>query len=194
MLKIGITGGIGCGKSYVCNIFERMGYPVYNADNRAKWLIQNNDRLIASINQIFGNEAYINGEYNRKYISERVFANSLLLSELNAAVHPVVADDFLKWASAKQKSKIVFLEAAILFESNFNQMLNAVVAVAAPIDLRVRRVITRDSTTVEQILSRINNQMNSDILVQKSDFVIKNDEQLLLIPQVVKVIDTLLTY
>lgn len=191
MVKVGVTGGIGCGKSFVCQIIERMGYPVYNADSRARWLATNCDELIAGIKKLFGNEAYVNGEYNRKHVGKMVFANSALLKNLNALVHPAVANDFLIWAEKNSDFGLAFFEAAILYESHFDKLLDRIIAVTAPDELRIYRVMQRDDATMEQVVSRINSQMPTDRLVQKSDYVIVNDERQLILPQVINVIDSI---
>lgn len=188
MMRVGVTGGIGSGKSVVCSAIERLGYSVYNADDRAKWLISNDAQLIDSIKQIFGNEAYVNGEYNRSFVRKMVFADSFLLNELNSAVHPVVAADFESWVKRIDDS-LVFMEAAIIFESGFNRLLDRIIAVTAPDEMRIERVMKRDGAIREQVLARMNNQMSTSELVAKSDFVILNDQHQLIIPQIIDVIN-----
>lgn len=189
MIRVGVTGGIGSGKSVVCSIIEHLGYRVYNADDRAKWLITNNVHLVNSIKQIFGNEAYVNGEYNRSFISKEVFANRFLLNQLNSAVHPVVAADFENWAKQNAYERIIFMEAAIVFESGFDSLLHKVIAVTAPNSLRIDRVMNRDGAIREQVVARINNQMPTSELVAKANFEIINDEHKLITPQIISIID-----
>ena len=170
MIRLGITGGIGSGKSTVCRALEKRGIAVYDSDARAKMLM--NTVLCQSIEQLFGKEAYLNGELNRAYISSKVFSNRTLLDALNAIVHPAVGVDFEQWA-AEQQCLIVALESAILFESGFNSRVDAVLFVDAPLELRITRTMARDGRSRADVEARIANQRCDEARL-KSDFIINN--------------------
>ncbi len=184
MLKVGITGGIGSGKTTVCKIFEVLGAPVYYADERAKTLMQTDLKLIASIKELFGDEAYADGKLNRQLIASKVFSNQPLLAKLNAAVHPAVAKDSELWMSRLSDFPYALKEAALLFESGWNKQLDHVICVYAPVEDRIARLKKRDKTTDEEIAARMKNQMSDEQKKELSDFVIYNDANHRLIPQV----------
>jgi dephospho-CoA kinase len=191
LLKIGLTGGIGSGKSTVAAIFEVLGIPVYHADEAAKRLMQQDANLISGIKKLFGEESYNNGVLNRSFISEKVFSDPDKLSKLNALVHPVTIADAEKWISL-QSAPYVIKEAAILFESGSNKQLDYVIGVSSPLELRIERVMKRDNVSKEQVLSRIQQQMDEDEKMHRCDFVVYNDEKELLIPQVLELHEKLL--
>ncbi len=183
MLKIGLTGGIGSGKSTVAAIFEKLGIPVYYADLEARRLMNEDAGLRLSIISLFGREAYNGGVLNRKYISSVVFDNKQKLASLNALVHPVTIRNSEEWIGA-QSSPYIVREAALIFESGVNKSLDHVIGVSAPEELRVRRVMARDVTNPEAVRSRIRNQMDEAEKMRLCDFVIVNDETRLVLPQV----------
>lgn len=187
-MRIGITGGIGAGKTLVADVLSHMGYPVYNADTKAKWLIQNDQQLVSEITTLLGCKAYVDGEYNRKYVAERVFADSLLLGRLNSIVHPAVAIDFERWAELNMLDGLCFMEAAVLFESGFDRIMDKTIAVIAPDSIRIDRVVARDGIVREQVMARISKQMPSAELAQRADFIIHNDNAQLIVPQVVGIL------
>lgn len=191
MLKLGVTGGIGSGKTFVCTIISAMGYPVFNADYEAKMLINNDIRVINAIKNLFGDEIYINSELNRTKVAELVFSNPVMLEKLNSIVHPVVKDYFNQWANQNISKSIVVKEAAILFESGANIGLDKVIGVVSPLELRIKRVIERDNTSYEAVLNRIKNQYPQEELIKKCDYIIENDGVNLLLPQIIHVIDEL---
>lgn len=192
MLKIGITGGIGSGKSTVAKLFEVMGIPVYNADDAAKRLMNEDEKLKASIKQLFGEAAYTNGLLNRKYIADIVFTNPQKLETLNAIVHPITLQDAELWMS-KQHSPYAIKEAALIFESGAQEQLDYVIGVYAPAPVRIQRTMQRDGVTREAVLARMNKQINETIKMRLCDFIITNDEQQLLIPQVIELHQKLLS-
>lgn len=177
--RIGITGGIGSGKSRVCTIFSALGYRVYSADDRARWLMAHDEKLVGNIRRLFGDEAYLSdGSLNRSLISQKVFSDAALLSQLNAYVHPVTGQDFEDWVThtpADYSRSFVLKEAAILFESGAYKTSDAVISVYAPKNIRVSRVVTRDHTTREAVFSRMNKQWPESEKIFRSDFVIYND-------------------
>ncbi|MDX5319857.1 MAG: dephospho-CoA kinase, partial [Bacteroidota bacterium] len=177
MLKIGITGGIGSGKSTVCEIFKQLNIPVYSADDRAKRLMVENQELVHAIKNLFGEEAYdANGALNRSYIAERAFSDASLLEKLNQLVHPAVAKDFLNWAQ-EQSAPYVIKEAALMFESGSFRDLDYVVTVSAPKALRIRRTMQRDGSSKAQVEARMNKQWTEAMRKASADFIIRNDEE-----------------
>ncbi|NQX93228.1 MAG: dephospho-CoA kinase [Flavobacteriales bacterium] len=183
MLVIGLTGGIGSGKTTVGKLFESLGIPVYSADQRAKDLYQESAELKTQVLELFGDKAYIAGELNRPFLAKKVFNDKILLNKLNSLVHPLVRKDFQDWKS-KQSSKYVLREAAILFESNTYKDCDYVITVYAPVEERLRRVMLRDQADQNQVMSRINNQWTDEQRREKADFEIVNLDQDLLQHQV----------
>lgn len=184
-LKIGITGGIGSGKTLVSGVFQKLGAPTYNADDRAKWLMNNNTKIVIKVIDLFGPEAYINGELDRSLIAEQVFKNKFLLEQLNAIVHPVVFSDFDEWYDA-QTFPYVLKEAALLFESGSYRDLDAIITVDAPLEIRLKRASIRDQKSEDEIKGRIKNQYPNEIKVKAADFVINNDGITPVLPQVLQ--------
>ncbi|MBL7771214.1 MAG: dephospho-CoA kinase [Flavipsychrobacter sp.] len=183
MLKIGITGGIGSGKSMVAKVFEHLGIPVYNADTAAKSLMKNDPALRASITELFGPEAYLNGTLNRFYISSLVFKDRSKLEALNALVHPATIKYGKDWMN-RQTTPYAIKEAALIFESGTQNELDYVIGVYAPQALRIHRVMQRDNVTREQVLQRMANQIEESVKMRLCDFVVVNDDQQLVLPQV----------
>ncbi|MGN7821182.1 dephospho-CoA kinase [Chitinophaga varians] len=184
MLKVGITGGIGSGKSTVSKIFELLGVPVYYADERAKDILVRDQELAAAVRRHFGPETYdANGMLNRKYLGNIVFNDKDKLALLNSLVHPATIRDSNLWAS-QQKAPYVLKEAALLFESESFHYLDKIIGVYAPQPLRILRVMKRDNATREEVLARMHKQIDEKIKMRLSDYVIQNDEQHMVIPQV----------
>jgi dephospho-CoA kinase len=195
MLKIGLTGGIGSGKSTVARIFEVLGIPVYYADDRAKQLMASDPELIRAITGLFGDGAYdAEGRLNRSWIAQRVFSDPPLLKQLESLVHPAVFADGDRWFEAQSGSPYAIKEAALLFESGGYKALDKVVVVAAPLALRIQRVVSRDKTTPEEVEARIRRQMPEEEKVRLADFVILNDGEHSLIRQVMAVHEQLLSF
>ena len=187
-VQIGITGGIGSGKSLVCRIFHVLGVPVYDADSRAKKLMTTDGILINQIKKEFGTLSYYeDGTLNRELLGKNVFNNPEMLARLNSLVHPRVALDYSQWTQEQSGVKYCLKEAALLFEAGSYQSLDKIIVVAAPDELRIKRVLQRDRhrnrADVEKI---INNQMPQEEKIKKADFVINNDETELVVPQVLK--------
>jgi len=190
-LKVGITGGIGSGKSIVTNIFKTLGIPVFDADAAARKVMNEDEILKHNIREFFGDEAYISGVLNRKYIADIVFNDAFKLEKLNAMVHPVTIAMAEAWMQ-QQNSAYVLKEAAILFESGAAAGLDYVIGVFAPQHLRIQRVIQRDKVSREEVLKRMAKQIDEYMKMKLCDFIITNDEQQLLIPQVLQVHEKLL--
>ena len=189
MKEIGITGGIGSGKSTVARIFEAMGYQVYYADNRAKALYFEDQEVISAVKVTFGEDIYLpNGELDREKLAGIVFNEKAKLSQLNAIVHPAIFRDFDRWKLALAQSgynkSFLLKEAAILFESGSHLGLDGVIQVYAPKSLRLQRVTARDASQRSQVLARMVHQWPDSQKIRRADFVIYNDGQHEVIPQV----------
>lgn len=190
-LKIGLTGGIGSGKSTVAKLFEVFGVPVYYADQAAKRLLNEDEGLKSSIKKLFGENAYVDGKVNRQYLAAIVFNDPLKLAQLNALVHPVTIADGNKWLS-QQEATYAIKEAALIFESKVDSYLDYVIGVYAPASLRIERAMKRDHITSEDVLARMKRQMDEGEKMRLCDFVITNDETLPVIPQALKIHQQLL--
>ena len=183
MLKIGLTGGIGSGKSTVAKIFETLGIPVYYADDAAKELMNTDPDLKELIIKNFGANVYTDNKLNRSYLASIVFADKLKLEILNSLTHPATINAANEWI-ALQKGPYIIKEAALLFESDAHKHLDAIIGVSSPIALRMKRVMQRDNLTEEDVQKRINRQMDEAEKMRRCDYIIHNDESTLLIPQV----------
>lgn len=175
MIKVGLTGGIGSGKSTVSKILISKGFSVYNSDNRAKWLMNNNDNLKSNIVSIFGDKAYLKGSLNRKYLSAKVFNDSLKLKALNNLVHPLVAIDFKNWLLDQKSKDFVFKEAAILIESGAYKEMDKIIVLSCPENIRLERVLKRDGNSPELVKKRMQNQISETEKINHADFVVKNN-------------------
>lgn len=171
---IGITGGIGSGKSFISNEIIKRGYAVYNSDIHARKIIDTDPQVIQQLKQLFGDNIYSNDMLNRPEVAKLVFANKLLLQQMNAIVHPAVKKHFITWALSQVQP--VFLEAAILVESGFHALCDELILVTAPLDIRINRVLKRDNTTKEAVSQRIKNQMSDEALLPYATVVVNNDE------------------
>jgi len=173
MKIVGLTGGIGSGKSTVLEMFNKLGVEVFIADIEAKKLMNTNAELINEIKQLLGKNAYLNNELNSAFIASIVFTNKDKLAALNKLVHPKVAEHFKNFIKMS-KAQIIMYESAILFESGIDKMCNLTISVTANLDDKIERVMKRDGTTKKQILDRMKNQLNDEIKIKKSKFVINN--------------------
>ena len=188
MLKVGITGGIGSGKTTICRIFEILGIPVYYSDIRAKALMVENPKLIADIKKVFGDAAYLkDGSLNRQHIAQIAFNDKSKLAELNGIVHPAVFHDGNEWARMQKDVPYTLKEAALTFEGGGHKFLDKVITVFAPKEIRIQRVVERDKTSREAVEARINKQMPDEEKVKLADFVIYNDGEQSLIQQVLAI-------
>jgi dephospho-CoA kinase len=190
-LTVGITGGIGSGKSTVAKIFELLGIPVYYADDAAKELMNTDEELKKKIKEHFGEEAYQEGQLDRKYLGSQVFNNLIKLDLLNALVHPVTIVHAQKWMQ-QQTSPYSIKEAALFFESGSAEKIDYMIGIYAPQPIRIKRVMERDGVTREEVLKRINRQINEELKMKLCDFIITNNEQELVIPQVMDLHEKLL--
>ena len=185
MLKIGLTGGIGSGKSTVAGIFKVLGIPVFDADTNARQLMETDEELKTAIVALFGSRAYTGGQLNRKWIADIVFNDPFQLEKLNQLVHPAAMSAGEKWAS-EQHAAYVIKEAALFFEAGSAAGMDYIIGVFAPQHIRINRVMKRDGLSREDVTGRMKRQIQEEIKMRLCDFVIMNDDQHLVIPQVVK--------
>ena len=182
---VGITGGIGCGKSVVSKIIGLMGYPVYDSDKNAKKIVDESDEIRAGLISRFGTEIYNGTKLNRKLLAEKIFSDNEARSFVNSLIHPVVLNDFIRWSELNlKKVDVVFIEAAILFESGFNKYVDKILLVISTDKLRIERIRKRDNALISEIRKRIQSQIPQKELIKKSDFIIKNDEKRSLLQQI----------
>lgn len=188
MIKVGITGGIGVGKTYICNILKKMGYSIFSSDQVSKKLVYENTFVRDQIKFFFGEDIIENEKINRKKLATQVFSNKKKLKKLNEIIHPFVKKEFDKWISNRYDEKVVFKEAAILFEANSQKNLDYVVCVSAKLQDRINRVMQRDKVDSDSVEKRISMQMPQNEKEKLSDFVIFNSKDDLVLPQIIKVL------
>ncbi len=190
MKKIGITGGIGAGKSIVARVFATMGFPVFYSDIAGKELLSNDENVKKRVIELFGSSSYTNGQLDRAFLAKRIFSDNSLKQELNNIVHPAVRDYFSVWAS-KQNTPFVFNEAAILFETGSYKSFDLNILVSAPESIRFERVKSRDNLTYSEVEARMKAQWSDEDKRQLADFEIVNDNKQLLIPQIEAVLEAI---
>jgi dephospho-CoA kinase len=181
---IGITGGIGSGKSVVSRILQLMGYPIYSSDQRAKEIMIENQSIISGLKNLFGEEAYTNSNLNRSYIAAQIFQDDAKRIAMNQLVHPAVREDFQSWINQHQHASILFQESALLFETGNYKSFDGIILVTAPEKVRMQRVKERDQLTDEQIQARFNAQLSEEEKVKLTNHIIYNDGNQLLVPQI----------
>ncbi|WP_405397304.1 dephospho-CoA kinase [Maribacter sp. Asnod2-G09] len=175
MIIIGLTGGIGSGKSTVATMFKKLGVPVYDSDQRAKYLMNTSKVIHDQLVALLGEEAFKDGTLNRSYIAGKVFNDAELLAKLNNIVHPVVRQDFIDWSN-DQDANYVIQETALLFENKAQELYDDVILVTAPKEVRINRVLDRDNTTREQVEARMNNQLDDETKLELANYVIENTD------------------
>lgn len=192
-IKLGITGGIGSGKSFFSKLLRERGIPVFDSDSEAKKLMITDNDIITSLKTLLGDNVYINGEINKMLLASYIFASVENASKVNAIVHPCVKKAFLRWTDENFSSgcHIAAIESAILFESGFDDIVDRVVMVHAPLETRIARVMERDKTTRDKVIVRINSQMDDREKLSKSDFIIENDGTASIDSQIDKLISDL---
>ena len=176
MLKVGITGGIGSGKSTITSLFHNLGVPIYNSDERAKWLLSNDVDLMDQIKILFGQESYSNNKLNRAHLANIVFQNHDLLKQLNAIVHPLVKIDFENWLLLQKKERLVIKEAAILIESGAYKELDILIVVFANKEIRIKRVMNRDNVAKEDVEKRMKTQLSDSERLKFAHYSIENNK------------------
>jgi dephospho-CoA kinase len=186
MLKVAITGGIGSGKSLVCQVFKTLGIPIFDADAVSNQLVEHDATLKNAIIELFGKEAYKNNIYNRKYIASIVFSQAEMLQALNALIHPKAIEAAKQWFE-KQQSPYAIKEAAILFESNSEKDIDIIIGVTAPEQIRIERVIQRTGYSKEEVLKRMQQQMPDKEKMAKCNYVIQNNNTDAILPQILEI-------
>ena len=175
MKTVGLTGGIGSGKTTVAKMFQELGVPLYIADDRAKQLMNTSKVIKKKLISLFGEEAYTNSQLNRPFLASKIFENAALLKQMNAIVHPKVGADFLRWKK-KQSAPYVLKEAAIIFENNMASQYDFIITVVADLEIRIARVLKRDGTTKDKVLAIVSNQLTDSEKAEQSHFVITNHD------------------
>jgi len=191
--KLGITGGIGSGKTSVCRVFNVLGIPFFSADPEAKMIMDSDISIMKRINSIAGKDLYTNGSLDRMEMARLIFNDNSLLEKVNSLVHPVVFEHFRQW-EAKQSSPYVIMEAAILFESGADKLVDRIAAIVAPIEERIDRVKHRNNLSREQVLERMRNQMDDESRIKLSDYVIYNSENDMVIPAILKIHEDIINF
>lgn len=190
MIKVGITGGIGSGKSIICDVLKTLGYPVYNSDNQAKWLMNNHPELKLQLIGLFGSELYLNDQLNKPFLAELIFKDSEIRKKVNELVHPIVRQDFKNWC-LDQHTNLVFQESALLLETGNAQSFDSIILVVAPESTRIERVAMRDSKLLSEINNRIQSQLTDTEKQNKANFTIYNGKKDRVFPQIMNVIGEL---
>jgi dephospho-CoA kinase len=193
MMKLGITGGIGSGKTSVCKVFSILGIPVFSADPEAQKIMNTDKNIRKELIRITGKNIYPDDCLDRMVLAALIFKDPDLLKQVNALVHPVVFDHFIKWAD-EQNTPYVIMEAAILFESGGANLVDRIATVVAPVEERIARVIRGNKLSREQVLDRIRNQMDDDARIMKSDYVINNSENEMIIPVILQIHEDIINH
>lgn len=191
-MKIGVTGGIGSGKTTVINILSKMNYPIYIADNEARRLMHTDSRIIDGLVDNFGKEIYNSDKsLNKDLLASLIFRDKRALETVNSVVHPVVLEDFNIWTS-KQCADIVFFESAIIFECSWEKYFDKIICIYASVEERVRRVMNRDNISESKVYERISNQMSDSVRIEKSDYSISTDEGNLVLDQILEILNDIM--
>ncbi len=186
VLKIGITGGIGSGKTLISRIFSILGIPVYDADSRAKWISNFHPDVKKEIIELFGESAYIDNKFNSRHIVSMILNDKTKTEKLNNIVHPRVGEDFMEWTSQHNNAPYLLKEAALLFESDSYKTLDKIIVVTAPLEIRIKRILIRDPQRTEtEIHGIMDKQMPEEEKIKRADFLIHNDDRQMVIPQVI---------
>jgi len=191
MITIGLTGGIGSGKTLISNIFKIFGISVFNADDIAKFIINNNEKVINTLKKKYGFDIYSNNIINKKKLSKIIFHNKNELDYINKLIHPLVFDNFNEWKN-KQKSPYVIMEAAILFESNANKLCNKTITVFSPKQTRINRIKERDKISEDEIKKRMKHQLDENEKIKLADYIIYNDNKQAILPQIINIHNSIL--
>jgi dephospho-CoA kinase len=191
MKRIGLTGGIGSGKSFIAKILEHMGFPVYYSDLRSKELTKSNPSIKTGLISLFGEEVYLDGELNTQLVATKIFQNEEMRQKVNELIHPIVRKDFDNWAM-NQKSALVFNEAAILFETGAYRNFDATILVCAPMKLKIQRVMKRENCSREEVLVRMSKQWSDEEKMKLADYTILNDNQFPILIRLEEIINNIL--
>ncbi len=187
MKKVGVTGGIGSGKSLVCKIFRCLNVPVFSADDEAKVLLETDPEIRLILTGFFGEELYLSGKLNKQMLAGYVFSDRKNMDKVNKAVHPAVFERFTEWLTCQTKAAYVIMEAAILFETGADRFLDKVINITAPEEIRIERVCKRDGVSKEKVIERMNNQLTEKERKEKADINLVNDGKMMLLPRILEV-------
>ena len=193
MIKLGVTGGIGSGKTLVCKVFNMLGIPVFSADEEAKEIMETDSGIILKLNTIAGKNLYDSGTLDRTELANLIFNNRSMLEKVNSVVHPAVFNRFYEWTN-KQATPYIIMESAILFESGGSKKVDRIITVTAPVEERIARVISRNNITKEEVMERIKNQMSDIDKIKLSDYVIDNSENKMIIPAILNIHNQILNH
>jgi dephospho-CoA kinase len=191
-MKLGVTGGIGSGKTSVCRVFNVLGVPVFSADEEARKIMDSDPEIIEKVKSVVGKDIYQSGTLNRTELARLIFNDKNLLNEINGLVHPVVFKQFISWEKSIS-SPYVIMEAAILFESKASDLVDLILTVVAPVEERIERIVRRNSLTREEVIDRIKNQISDEEKIRLSDYVISNSDNEMIIPAVLKIHNEIIT-
>ncbi|MCK4630377.1 MAG: dephospho-CoA kinase [Bacteroidales bacterium] len=187
MKKVGVTGGIGSGKSLVCKIFRCLNVPVFSADDEAKVLLETDPEIRLALTGFFGEKLYLSGKLNKQMLACFIFNDRKNMDKVNKAVHPAVIERFTKWFTCQTKAAYVIMEAAILFETGAERFLDKVINITAPEEIRIERVCKRDGVSKEKVIERMNNQLTEKERKEKADINLVNDGKMMLLPRVLEI-------
>lgn len=187
MLKVGVTGGIGSGKTLICNVFAKLGVPVFNADSVAKSIMNNDGEVVLKFKDLFGPDIYTDNQINSKKLADIIFNNKEIIQQVNSIVHPKVREYFIEWSSQYQAKPYVIQEAAILFESNAYKQLDFTINVHASKETRLKRVMMRDNVSEEKVIERMKNQFSDEQRMKLADFTIDNENNTMILPQIINI-------
>lgn len=193
IFRLGITGGIGSGKSTVCRVFNVLGVPVFSADEEARFIMETDPGMKKDLEELAGHDLYAGGQLDRKKLASLIFNDRRLLDRVNALVHPRVFSRYLEWCE-KQPADYVIFETAILFESGAEKYVDKTLAVAAPLEERIERVMGRNQMSRDQVMERVKNQMSEEEILKRSDYIIDNSEDIMIIPQVMDIHNRILNF
>lgn len=193
IFRLGVTGGIGSGKSTVCKIFDVLGIPVFSADDEGRIIMDTNRELINDLNKLIGENLYASGKLDRNKLASVIFNDNSMLKRVNSLVHPLIFSRYQEWCK-QQDADYVILEAAILFGAGAEKHVDKILTVTAPLEERINRVMERNLMSREQVMERVKNQMPEDEMVKRSDFIINNSENVMIIPEVINIHTSILEY
>lgn len=187
MKKIGVTGGIGSGKSLVCKIFRCLNVPVFSADDEAKVLLETDPEIRLTLTRFFGEKLFLSGKLNKQILAGLIFSNRKNMDIVNKTIHPAVFERFTEWFTRQSKAAYVIMEAAIIFDTGADRFLDNVINITAPEAIRIERVCKRDGVSKEKVIERINNQLTENERKEKADINLVNDGKIMLLPQILEV-------
>jgi len=187
MLKVGLTGNIGAGKTIVSKVFNTIGVPIFYADDIAKELTENDNEIKKIYIDWFGSDIFKEGRLNKHMLANIIFNDEIALQKVNSLIHPRVADNFIKWLKNYNNYTYVIFESAILFDSIFKNIMDKIILVTAPLELKIKRVIKRDRRNVEEIKQILSKQPNENLLIKLADYIIINDEKELIVPRIIEI-------